>query len=120
MLQTAHTASRVWEILDTVPPAMAASYQKALARSFERCEEKKLLAGSLAWTLGSTEPQTTAELRGRLETEMGERVFGLRRFLETRCADFLVVDLDERVIFVHETARQFLIDSADSDLLSYR
>jgi pimeloyl-ACP methyl ester carboxylesterase len=118
-LQRVHTARGIREVLEGVPSEMAESYKRALKHVSQRCTERRLLASSLAWTVCNTGPLTVAELQNILETDLAERVFRLKEFLEAFCGDFLHVDSSDRITFVHDTAKKFLIDSAESDLLNY-
>ncbi|KAH8648318.1 hypothetical protein BGZ60DRAFT_552764 [Tricladium varicosporioides] len=117
-LQKVHTFSGIREVLDGIPQEMAESYTAALARASQRCTEKKLLASSLAWIVWNSDPLTVTELQKLLEGDMGERVFRLKEFLEDFYGDFLLIDSNDRITFIHDTARKFLIHSAESDLLS--
>ena len=116
-LQQAYTAHSIQEVLESVPEEMAQSYHKALSDATHRCRERRLLASSLAWAVFSPGILSVAELQKILEEDLGERVFRLKEFLQDFCGGFLHVDLDDRITFVHATARKFLIDSQGSNLL---
>ena len=116
-LQQAYTAHSIQEVLESVPEEMAKSYDQALSDATQRCRERKLLASSLAWAVFSPGILSVAELQKTLEEDLGERVFRLKEFLQDFCGGFLHVDLDDRITFVHDTARKFLIESQGSNLL---
>jgi pimeloyl-ACP methyl ester carboxylesterase len=118
-LERVHTVRGIREVVDGIPPEMVESYKRALKHVSQRCTERRLLASSLAWTVWNTGPLTVAELQNILEADLGERVFRLKEFLADFCGDFLHVDSNDRITFVHDTARKFLIDSAESDLLDW-
>ena len=117
-LQRVHTARGIRKLLEGVPSKMAESYKTGLKHVSQRCTKRRLLASSLAWTVWNTGLLAAAELQDILEADLGERVFCLKEFLGAFCGDFLHINSSDRLTFVHDTARKFLIDSAESDLLS--
>ena len=118
-LQGVHTESGIRQVLDGVPAEMALSYSKAMEQMSRKCKERKLLASCLAAAVMHPEhgsPLTVAGLQKKVEEDLKERVYGLRVFLEAECCDFLCVDEDGTVAFVHDTARKFLVDQKEIDL----
>ena len=117
-LQGVHTESGIRQVLDGVPAEMAKSYTKAMEGMSRRCKERRLLASCLAAAVLHPGPglMMVAELQKKVEADLKERVFGLRVFIEVECCDFLVVEGDGVVAFVHDTARKFLVEQKELDL----
>ena len=72
----------------------------------------KLLAKTiLTWTVCSVRPLTTDELHHALQISMKDRIEHPDKAIPTSCGQLVFIDAQSRVQMVHQTARDFLLNS---------
>jgi hypothetical protein len=111
-LHDIYTWEEVEEILGEVPEEMDALYTRNLQIMASRTRTKKLAHTVLIWTLCATRPLTVEELKAAIQLDIKTIVArDLERSISTLCSQFVYVDKHNRVQIVHETARNFLLNS---------
>src|SRR5436305_9387087 len=71
---------------------------------------KELTKAILRWVVCAARPLTMAELQEAIRLDIGQKVFRLERTIESLCGQLVAVDKQRKVMLVHDTARDFLLD----------
>ncbi|KFY44177.1 hypothetical protein V494_01601 [Pseudogymnoascus sp. VKM F-4513 (FW-928)] len=102
------------KVLDDIPPGMEALYQRMEAgiRSHKSQAELSLARMILAWATYSRKPLKSDELLEALKSESSS-ITDIRHAASQLCGHFVMVDTSDRIVLVHQTARDYLINTAD-------
>lgn len=113
-INTCHTTMEVEEALANLPPGMeglydrmAASVQLQAARTNERHSLGKRILG---WATCAQRVLSVEELSDALKHE---GLIEIHRTVGDLCGGFVVVDIEDKVSMIHETAREYLIRAGD-------
>ena len=108
-----HTADHVEHALRQLPSGMQALYDRMAETVAALPQDEKTVASTiLAWITCSLRSLSIKELSLILEGE-DTRPLDLQRSISDLCGGFVVVDNDENVAMIHQTAREYLVDSPD-------
>lgn len=113
-----HTEDSVRNVLDELPDDMLQLYQhmeQNLVSSKKRFNQSdaSLARALLEWTTCAQRPLNVAELLQALKTEfLG--LLDLKGTVKDICGQFILVDNMEKVVFVHQTAREYFTSTRDS------
>ncbi|KAL9092671.1 MAG: hypothetical protein Q9159_000742 [Coniocarpon cinnabarinum] len=112
-----HTQPQIEEVLHDLPKGMHSFYQRmeeAMTRSLRPAD--LMLAKALLAFVGCAQRSLNVdELSKVLEPEYSHFI-DLRHTINQICGDILVVDRKNRVAFIHETARDFLVKVSEGPL----
>ncbi|KAI5809821.1 hypothetical protein DFH27DRAFT_161354 [Peziza echinospora] len=112
-----HTEADISMALNRFPIGMEAIYQRGLGElGYLSPKNIRLAKVILTWILCAIRPLTLQELQDVLSPEFGQ-FFSLPKTIQQICGQFLLVDGEQRVQFIHKTARDFLISSTDPEFL---
>jgi WD40 repeat protein len=113
-LQNSYTDTAINKVLEDVPDGMNDLYIRILEDMEKGVEKdasnKELTKAILQWVVCAARPLTTAELTEALHLDIGQKVFRLDRTIESLCGQLVDVDKQGKVMLVHDTARDFLLD----------
>ena len=115
-----HSNEEIDQILRDVPPEMEIIYERMQKTIIQNAKpsERELAHKILMWTTCSRRTLELQELAEALRPDYS--VFlDLRRTIGHVCGEMIVVDANNRVTMVHQTARDYLINAPDV-LLSIR
>ena len=104
-----HTQDEIEQSLRAIPSDMQHLYKRIEDTMAEnlKASDQKLARAFLNWVGCSQRPLGIAELSGALEPEFGH-ILDLERTVNQICGNFLTIDRNSRVTFVHQTARDYL------------
>jgi WD40 repeat protein len=108
-----HSPDDVREVLSEIPPGMEAIYKRmeeAISR-LSRASDITLARHILSWATYARRPLDTEELMRALQPEMPS-IIDLQFTISQVCGNFVVVDHNNRVTLIHQTAREYLIKNA--------
>ncbi|KAL9607802.1 MAG: hypothetical protein Q9167_007320 [Letrouitia subvulpina] len=110
-INVCHTAENVEHALRQLPSGMEALYDR-MAHSVATLpqEDKELASTILAWATSALRSLTIEEFAVILKSEVS-RPLDLQRSICDLCGGFVVVDNDGNVAMIHQTAREYLVDS---------
>ncbi|MCJ1434911.1 hypothetical protein MMC27_004281 [Xylographa pallens] len=112
-----HSSEEIDQILRDVPPEMEVIYermQKSITQN-AKPSERELARNILMWTTCARRSLYLHELAEALRPDFP--VFlDLRRTIGYTCGELIVVDAKNRVTMVHQTARDYLINTPDMPL----
>lgn len=113
-INSCHTTMEVEEALANLPPGMeglydrmAASVQTQAARTNERQSLGQMILG---WAACAQRSLSVEELSDALKHE---GLIEIHRTIGDLCGGFVVVDIEDKVSMIHETAREYLTRSGD-------
>lgn len=112
-----HTRADVQETLNDIPSDMTEMYTRmelALLNN-PRKSNKRLTRALFQWSICANRPLTLGELSQALKPEFPDFI-DLRRTIYDVCGQFVQVDEAGRVSMVHQTARDFLLQSSNTDI----
>jgi WD40 repeat protein len=113
-LQNSWTDTAIDKVLEDVPDGMNELYIRILEDMEKGVEKdasnKELTKAILRWVVCAARSLTTAELQEALRLDIGQKVFRLERTIESLCGQLVAVDKQGKVMLVHDTARDFLLD----------
>ena len=112
-----HTESGIEETLDELPNDMHKLYERMerAILSLPRKSSQLLAKTLLRWTMGARRPMSLRELSQALEPDLPE-ILDLKRTISDVCGQFIRVDAFDRVTMIHQTAREYLIQSRETEL----
>ncbi|KAI8958212.1 hypothetical protein F5Y11DRAFT_336860 [Daldinia sp. FL1419] len=111
-LNVCHRRADVERALQELPTGMEAVYRRmALSVSQNPSPSNRALALSiLQCVTGAVRGLTIAELSQALDEDISE-ILDLERSIVDLCGGFLVIDNSDNVTLIHQTAREYLLDS---------
>lgn len=113
-LRRVHTSAEIRQVLEEVPSDMNSLYSRILDSMSKAPPYGKVLARAiLTWVVCSSRPLTTDELYHALQIDIKDKINNVKASIESRCGQFVYVDAQSRVQMVHQTARDFLLQSSD-------
>ncbi|RYP06345.1 hypothetical protein DL765_009531 [Monosporascus sp. GIB2] len=107
-----HTEDDVRATLSELPPGMESLYQRmetSIGR-IRRPSERNLSRQLFLWAIYARRSLSIEELRSLLEAEFG-RILDMANTLSRLCGHFLVIESNNRVGLLHQTAREYLIST---------
>jgi WD40 repeat protein len=112
-----HTENSIQETLDQIPEGMNSLYQHMeLGILNNQRKSDRILAKSLfQWTICAQRPLTLKELSQALRPENPE-FLDLRRTIQDVCGQFILVGQNGQVGMVHQTARDYLTTTFNSEI----
>jgi hypothetical protein len=110
-LSHAHGTEEVRRILDDVPGEMKPLYLRCLESMARASRGKTFAKAILVWATCSVRPLTVGELGEALKLDLGDNFPNLGESISALCGQLVNVDRFEKVQVVHETAREFLLDT---------
>ncbi len=114
-LRRAHTSKEIRQVLDEVPSDMNDLYSRILDRMSSAPLYGKVLAKAiLTWTVCASRPLTTEELYQALQMDIKDKIDSIVASIESRCGQLVYVDAHSRVQMIHQTARDYLLQSSDT------
>ena len=101
-----HSTEDVEEALQEIPDGMESMYNRmeAAITRLKKPSQKKLAKSILIWATYSRRPLTTEELSTALKSD-SPAIFDIRYTINQVCGHFLVVNSDDSVTLIHQTAR---------------
>ncbi|KAL9634287.1 MAG: hypothetical protein Q9164_004182 [Protoblastenia rupestris] len=116
-LEDAHLRSSIEQILEDVPEGMDPLYSRILDLMSKQipASSKALVHTILTWIMCAVRPLTFGELHSALAIDIGEQIYRLRQALDSMCSQLVLVDSNRVVHPVHETARDYLLGTTDSE-----
>jgi WD40 repeat protein len=112
-----HTEEAIEKILDEIPSDMSKFYQRMELAILNnpRKADRHLAKALLQWTICAHRSLTLTELSQALKPEFSE-FLDLKRTVQEVCGQFISVDQMGRVGVVHQTAREYLVKSSDTEI----
>ena len=110
-LSHAHGADEARRVLDDVPGGMKDLYLRCLENMSRASRGKALTKAILVWVTCSMRPLTVGELGEALKLNLGDNFPNLEESISALCGQLVYVDRFEKVQVVHETAREFLLET---------
>ncbi|CAG8265162.1 unnamed protein product [Penicillium nalgiovense] len=109
MVVNCHRQEEVKQVLRTTPDGMDKLYHgmTAAITKVDREENTNLRKILLSWAMYSTRPIRLEELMEPYATEL-HTVIDLKHTIGEVCGQFVVIDSNNQVVLVHQTARQYL------------
>lgn len=110
-----HTQAGIEAALEDLPAEMDNLYQRAFDTiSGLHLQNQTLAKAIIRWAICSIRPLTLEELDCALLPSFGQ-LLDIERTIRRTCAHLLVVDHRRRVLPVHQTVRDFLLKSTNSE-----
>ena len=112
-----HTASGIQETLDEFPSDMQKLYNRmehAILKN-PRKPSRLLAKTLLRWTMGARRPMNLLELSQALEPDFPD-ILDLKSTISDICGQFVRVDASDYVAMIHQTAREYLVQSRETEL----
>ncbi|KAK5656580.1 hypothetical protein OQA88_4559 [Cercophora sp. LCS_1] len=107
-------------VLNETPTGLFELYSR-MARSIEDDDRKLTLAKSiLTWVILASRPLTVEELRCAVKFEIGQTIQNGVKVIPDLCGQLVTVDQGDKVQVIHETVREFLLHSEDSELVKLK
>ncbi|KAI0158132.1 hypothetical protein GGR57DRAFT_500249 [Xylariaceae sp. FL1272] len=110
-LEQAYSDESIDEILDEMPEGMAPIYTKILETMANNTREMKLTRAILTWAICGVRPLKVTELQASLKLDLGTQVKNMERSVAGLCGQLLHVDKSGTINSIHNTVREFLVDS---------
>lgn len=106
-----HTSIEIKQVLEDIPSDMNELYARIL-ESMSRAPYGRILAKAiLVWTVCAFRPLTTEELLHALQLDIQDTIDSVERSILSSCSQLVYVDANSRVHMVHQTARDYLLQS---------
>ena len=112
-ISESHSQDDVERALEEIPNGMESLYgrmETSIAR-LSRQSEKTMARMIMIWAMYARRPLEVEELHRVLKAEF-PTILDLRRTVNQICGQFVVVDANDRVCLVHQTARDYLIHAS--------
>lgn len=104
-----HRQEDVKRVLHSTPDGMDQLYERMVEAiaSLDLEEDRNLSKIFLSWAMYSVTPVSTEELKGIYSAELSSLI-DLRHTVGQLCGEFATLDGQDRIILVHQTAREYL------------
>ncbi|PPJ58643.1 hypothetical protein CBER1_03547 [Cercospora berteroae] len=112
-LVNTYSEFEVQRVLEEVPRGMTALYQRILKTLAQADRDQTFMRAVLAWVTCAPRPLSVEELDGALLHHLGKSFPNLKARLLAVGGQLLTIDKVGRVNLVHETAREFLLDTGE-------
>ncbi|PIA99267.1 hypothetical protein CB0940_02543 [Cercospora beticola] len=113
-LVNTYSESEVQRVLEEVPRGMTALYQRILKTLAQADRDHTFMRAVLTWITCAPRPLSVEELDGALLHHLGKSFPNLKARLMAVGGQLLTIDKVGRVNLVHETAREFLLDTVEA------
>ncbi|KAM0804114.1 hypothetical protein BDR22DRAFT_800435 [Usnea florida] len=110
-LRHVHTSAEVHQVLEEVPSDMDELYTRILNSMSKAPYGKALTKAILTWTVCSARPLTTQELYYALQLDINDSIDTIEKTIIASCGQLVYIDSRSCVHMVHQTARNFLLQS---------
>jgi len=110
-MENAYTDEDIEDILKEVPGDLGLLYARMIRSIDEQPRRRKLAWPILTWVVLASRPLSIQELQVAVKLDAGETPRQLQSALPTLCGQFVYTDQNSRVYIIHETAREFLLNS---------
>jgi WD40 repeat protein len=112
-----HTEEAIQETLEEIPSDMTKLYQRMEVAILNnpRKSNRQLAIALFQWTICAHHSLTLKELSQALRPEFPEFI-DLRRTIQDVCGQFVLVNQNGEVGMVHQTARDYLIQSSNKEI----
>ncbi|KAH8879232.1 hypothetical protein GQ53DRAFT_800306 [Thozetella sp. PMI_491] len=119
--ENAWTQEAMESVLNEVPVRLQDLYSRMLF-SIEEDRHKTSLAKSiLTWVVLAPRPLALEELRAAVQLDLNQKLQNISKAIPNLCGQLVLIDRDDKVRMIHETAREFLLsDSLCSKLSVHR
>ena len=111
-LRHVHTSAEVHQVLEEVPSDMDELYTRILNSMSKAPYGKALAKAILTWTVCSARPLTTEELYYALQLDIKDSIDRIEKSITASCGQLVYIDSRSCVHMVHQTARDFLLQSS--------
>ena len=111
-LRHVHTSAEVHQVLEEVPSDMDELYTRILSSMSKAPYGKVLTKAILTWTVCSARPLTTQELYHALQLDIKDSIDKIEKTITASCGQLVYIDSRSYVHMVHQTARDFLLQSS--------
>lgn len=111
-LRQVHTSAEIRQVLEDIPSDMNDLYARILDSMSTALYGKKLAKAILIWTVCSARSLSTDELCHALELDIKDKIDNIERAIVSSCGQLVYIDQQSRVQLVHQTARDFLLQSS--------
>ncbi|KAH8202615.1 hypothetical protein TruAng_003216 [Truncatella angustata] len=111
-IRDCHTEDDLRQALNELPPGMESLYQRMeeTISNIRRPSDRNLSRQLLMWAIYARRPVSLSELSEILEPEFGH-ILDLTTTITRLCGHFLVLEGENRIGLLHQTAREYLIAS---------
>lgn len=112
-----HTEEAIQETLEEIPSDMTRLYQRMEVAILNnpRKSNRQLAVALFQWTICAHHSLTVKELSQALRPEFPEFI-DLRRTIQDVCGQFVLVTQNGEVTIIHQTARDFLIQTSNKEI----
>ena len=112
-----HTPDAIQEVLNDIPTGMESLYRSIETDMLRNIRQADISLAKtiLRWATCSRSPLTLKQLQEALLPEFSS-LLDLRYTVSSLCGQFIVIDRQDRVTMLHETARDYLLRSSRSEL----
>ncbi|UKZ77190.1 hypothetical protein TrVFT333_004909 [Trichoderma virens FT-333] len=107
-LEKAFTDADVEAVLEEVPSDLHEMYARILTSIEKNKRQAKLAKSILKWITLAQRPMTIEELRGAVQMDIQALPQKMVHATVVACGEFILIDQNQKLHLVHETARQFL------------
>lgn len=110
-----YTKVEVNDALDDLPEGMEALYDRMASaiQASSNNRNRRLSEDILGWVTCAKRPLRVEELSDALASD---DILDMHRIIGDLCGGFVVVDKEDKVTLIHETAREYLIRGTDTDM----
>ena len=117
-LSNVYSLTGIRKVLAEVPADMDSLYIRIIETLSQATVNKPLAKAILRWTVCASRPLSTDELRCALQLDINDKIFNLDHTIASVCGQLVYVDNYSRVLMVHQTAREFLLNLDKSNEFS--
>lgn len=109
-----HSFAEISIALDEIPSGMDSLYRRMgmLIKNLTRVSDKDLARTILMWATYSQRPLAIDELLRALQPQF-LAILDLRFTISKLCGQFVMIDSNNHIVLVHQTAREYLMNSSD-------
>ena len=111
-LKHVHTSAEIHQVLEEVPSDMDELYTRILNSMSKAPYGKALAKAILTWTVCSARPLSTEELYYALQLDIKDSIDRIEKTITASCGQLVYIDSKSCVHMVHQTAREFLLQSS--------
>jgi len=112
-----HSEEAIQETLEDIPSDMSELYQhmETVILNNPRKSNRILAKALFQWTVCASRSLTLLELSQALKPEYAD-FFDLKRMIHDVCGQFVLVDQSDHVGMIHQTARDYLIQTSNKEI----
>ncbi|KAK7753405.1 hypothetical protein SLS62_004696 [Diatrype stigma] len=112
-IKECHSDDDIRATLSELPPGMEALYRRmetSISQRIRRPFDRRLSRQLFLWATYARESLTVEELASILEADFG-RILDMTSTLARLCGHFVVIEGDNRIGLLHQTAREYLVSA---------